>query len=371
MRVGELLLQRGWIEWEPLALAIGDHRASGMRLCSFLIERDLIEFDQASRALGELHGTASALLRHLEGRDESVAELLPDDVAKQHVALPIGRLGNGSLIVCVRDPSPALHATLSRLLRQEIVLAVAPAHYLEQLVAIAYAPRELDASELEEAVEQVSGDFELPIDVDEPAADFSIDVEDPAPMTRARRASKPSKPPRTVKKRALSVVIPTLAVAPQAPARDALDATLTSFREIDDLEWLFDVAMQYISKHWSASLLLQLRDKRAIGVRGHGARITPSLVKTFVVDIADIALLELARTKRQVLVDETPPDPGAEHELLVKTLGTRTPIAVPLSRGESVTHVLFLADPIGKERDDALVDLGLLVESMGEALARM
>ncbi|HTL31902.1 MAG TPA: hypothetical protein VL326_02190 [Kofleriaceae bacterium] len=366
--MGELLLQRGLVEWEPLALAIGDQPASGMRLCSLLVRRGLLDFDQASRILGEIHGSAAALRRHLEGRDESLADLLPDDVANENIALPIGRLANGTLIVCVRDPSPALQAKLSRVLREDVVLAVAPALYIERLVAAIYAPRELDSDELEEAVEQVSGELDLPIDVDEPL-EITIDIDDTAVKPRARRRSKPSKPP---KKRALSVVVPTLAVTPlAAPTRDALDATLASFREIDEVEWLFDVAMQYLSKHWTASLLVALRDKRAVGLRGHGARITQTAVKTLVVDIADIALLELARTKRQTLVDEKPTDPGPEFETLVKMLGTRTPITVPLSRGDTVTHVLFLADPIGKDRDDALVDLGLLTESMGEALARM
>lgn len=365
MRVGELLLQRGWIEWEPLALAIGDQSGSGMRLCSLLVRRGLLDFDQASRALGELHGSAAALRRHLEGRDESLADLLPDDIANELVALPIGRLANGTLIVCVRDPSPALQARLTRVVREEIVLAVAPALYVERLVAAIYAPRELDADELEEAVEQVSGEFDLPIDVDEPL-ELTIDIDEPKP--RARRRSKPSKPP---KKRALSVVVPTLVVTPQqAPARDALDATLASLREIDDAEWLFDVAMQYLAKTWTSSLLLALREKRAVGLRGHGARVAPAAVKTLVVDIADIALLELARTKRQMLVDESPADPGAEFEMLVTMLGTRSPIVVPLMHGDTVSHVLFLGDPVGKDREDALVDLGLLVEVMTDALAR-
>jgi hypothetical protein len=366
MRVGELLLQRGWIEWEALALAIGDQSGSGMRLCSLLVRRGLIDFDQASRALGELHGSAAALRRHLEGRDESLADLLPDDVANELIALPIGRLANGTLIVCVRDPSPALQAKLSRILREEVVLAVAPALYIERLVGAIYAPRELDSEELEEAVEQVSGEFDLPIDVDEPL-ELTIDIDEPVAKPRARRRSKPSKPP---KKRALSVVVPTLVAAPPAATRDALDATLASLREIDDAEWLFDVASQYLAKTWTSSLLLALREKRAVGLRGHGARITATAIKTLVVDIADIALLELVRTKRQILVDENPTEPGAEFEMLVKMLGTRSPIVLPLMRGDAVSHVLFLGDPIGKDREDALVDLGLLAEVMNEALAR-
>jgi hypothetical protein len=341
MRVGELLLQRGWIGWEPLALAIGDQAASGLRLCSLLIQRGLIDFDQASRALGELHGSAAALRRHLEGRDDSLTERLPEDIAKELVALPIGRLGTGALIVCVRDPSPALQDRLGRLLGEQPVLAVAPAYYLERLVETAYAPQELEDDELEEAVDQVDDDIDVPIDVDEPA-DFSIDVEEPVPRAKQAKQAKPAK------KRALSVIIPTVA-APAAQTRDALDTTLASFREIDAPDWLFDVAMQYISTHWSSSLLLALRDKRAIGVRGHGTRITSNAVKTFVVDIEDLDR------------------PGPDQDMLVTALGVASPTISTIG----ATHRLYVADPIGKDSDDALVDLGLLVEAITDALARM
>ena len=354
MRVGELLLQRRWVEWEPLALALGDQAASGMRLCSLLVERGVLDFDQASRALGEQHGSAAALRRHLDGRDRELAGLLSEDVARRFVALPIGRLGNGSLIVCVRDPSPAVLARLARVLGAEPVMAVAPAHYLERLVSEVYAPRELEASDLEEA----DDDVDVPIEFeDSEADDFSVDVELPAAPAKI-----------VPKKRAMSVVIPTIAAAPK---RDSLDAALAAFRDIDEPEWLFDVAMQYVAKCWTASLLLALNDKRAVGTRGHGSRITPTVVRTCVVDIADVAILERARCERRI-IDEPPGELGAEYEVIARLLaGTGCPVAAPIVRGSVVSHVLAVAEPVGAERDDALVDLGLLVEALGDALARM
>lgn len=361
MRIGELLLQRGWVDWETIALALGDK--GEMRLCSYLVQRGALDFDTAARALGELHGSAAALRRHLEGRDESLADLLPDELAKQLVAIPIGRLGNGDLIVCVRDPSPALRARLARVLDEEPVLAVTPAHYLERIVEQAYAPRELDASELEEHEEP---EIDVPIDVETSASDIPIDIDEPIVTTK--------RPRRPSKKRALSVVIPVMAAPPVRPAseKDALETAIAAFRDIDEVEWLFDVAMQYISKAWSSSLLLTLREKRAVGIRGHGARITPSIVKTFVVDIAEVALLEQARAEKRTLVDEHPAVPGSEYELLAKTLVVAdAPIIAPLVKGDRVDYVLALGEPIGKDREDALVDLGLLIESLTEALARL
>ncbi len=362
MRVGDVLLRHGWIDWETLALAIGDQPGSGMRLCSLLVSQGRLDFDDASRALGEHFGTAAALRRHLEGRDPTLAARLPASLARARVALPIGRLRNGTLIVCVRDPSPALRATLARAAGEEIVIAVAPAHYVERLVLDAYPARSdaeiavLDA-ELVEDDDDAMG-FDVDVDVPEaaaPADDLALDIQTMPPIAANR---------------ALPVVIKRLETVPP-PARDSLDATLAACKQIDEVDWLFDVTEVYLSAHFRSWLLVELRDQRAVGIRGHGKRLKPASVKTFVVTIDDAALVRLARDERRT-IDEVPPDPGAEHAEIVNALDNpELLVAAPLSNGKATNHVLIVGDPIGADREDALVDLGLLVETMTEALSRM
>lgn len=324
MRVGELLLQRGWVSRESLARALADQKRTKRRLCSQLLANGALDQDKAAQVLGELHRSAAAMKRHLDGRDESLASLIAGDKARELFAIPIGRTSSGALIVGVRDPSPVLQGKLAWMLGEEPVLAVAPAATLEALIDDAY-------------------EIDIPIDIDEP-------------------------PPPKKKTRALSVVIPVMA-APAA--RDLLDATLAAFREIDDLEWLFDVAAEYLVKAWSSSLLVALREKRAVGVRGHGARVTPNAVRTYVADIEDSELLATARRDRRILADDLPLDMGDEHELITTLLGTESPIVAPIIGNEAVSHVLLLGEPIGKDREDAVVDLGLLAEALGEAIARL
>jgi type II secretion system (T2SS) protein E len=347
MRIGELLRKHGWVTEEALVLALMDQASSGMRLCSLLVERGAIAFDQASRALGEQQRCAAVLLRHLEGRDPELAARLPEESARALIALPIGRLGTGALIVCVRDPSAATLAAVAKLVGEEPVLAVAPARYLERLIDDAYAPQELEAHELEEEDPEI----DVPIVQDE-GDDFQIDVEMPAART---------------KRRAMSVIVPTLAASPQKG--DSLDAALAAFRDIDAPGWLFDVAMEYVAKHWTGALLMTVNEKRAVGLRGHGEGITPKVARTCVLDFAEVAMLELARTSRRI-VHEAPRELGAEHPMLATLLGTGCPIVAPIVQSSSVSHLLALADPVG-DREDALVDLELLVDALGTALARM
>jgi hypothetical protein len=394
VRIGELLLQRGYVDWDTLARALKDHRRYKVRLCSYLLARGILAFDQASRALGEQRGTAAVLLRHLQRRDRELADLLPDDLARELVAIPIGRLGDGRLIVCVRDPLPKVSATLARVLGEEPVLAVTPARALEKLVEQVYTPRELGDDELEEIEDEQNVDdaleeleeldasldpdplppeasLDIPIDIDDgPASDSAADPGDSFELAIDVELSGDDT--RRPASRALPVEIkPRLPTSPIAIVRDPLDAALAAFRDIDELPWLLDVAMAYIATRWTASLLLELRDKRAVAIRGHGKLVNPRVIKTLVVDIDETTLLSRARGEQRI-IDEPPDELGADHAELANLLDASScPLAAPIVRGDAVSHVLVLADPVGAEREDAVVDLGLLVEAMGEALARM
>jgi hypothetical protein len=138
-RIGELLLEHGWVDQANLRRALSEQSLTGgKRLCSMLIARGLLDPDHAARALGEQYGVAAVLQRHLEHRDPALAELLPATLARSLCALPIGRTRSGDLIVCVRDPNADVEAALSRALDQPLVIAVAPASQLEQLIEQSY-----------------------------------------------------------------------------------------------------------------------------------------------------------------------------------------------------------------------------------------
>ena len=137
-RIGDILLDHGWVDADVLDRALAQQPSSGMRTCSYLIECGVLDADNASRALGEQHGVAAALQRHLARRDRELAATLPAGTAQLYMALPLGRMNNGDVIVCVRDPNPELRGVLSRALQEKVVLAVAPATQLEALIHEAY-----------------------------------------------------------------------------------------------------------------------------------------------------------------------------------------------------------------------------------------
>jgi type II secretion system (T2SS) protein E len=134
VRVGEILLEHNWVDEWALARALRDQPRLGERLCSILVERGQLDPDHAALALAEQHEVAAVLQRHLDNRDPALAKLLPPAIARAHVALPIGRLPNGDLVVCARDPSPEATRAIANAIGSPVVIAVAAACQLEQLV---------------------------------------------------------------------------------------------------------------------------------------------------------------------------------------------------------------------------------------------
>lgn len=143
-RIGEILVEQGWVTPAALERALAKQSEIPRRICSLLIARDVIDIDVASRALGEQHGVPAVLQKHIDHRDRELAKLMPAELARTLCALPIGRTGPGNLIVCVRDPNPSVLASISAVIPGPILLAIAPASLLEMLVGETYGNAEED-----------------------------------------------------------------------------------------------------------------------------------------------------------------------------------------------------------------------------------
>ncbi len=138
--IGELLLQHGWVEAASVERALAEQPHTGMRLCSLLVTRGLLDADLAARALGLQFGVPAALQRHLHHRDTTLARRLPAELGRTCCALPIGASRSGELVVCVRDPRPELLIALNQATGADVVMTVATAKLLEAIVHDVYGP---------------------------------------------------------------------------------------------------------------------------------------------------------------------------------------------------------------------------------------
>jgi hypothetical protein len=430
MRIGELLIEQRKLRASDLTRALAD-KPGDKRLASFLIVKGLVEFDDASRALGLQRGVACALSKHLAGRDPALAKLIPAELGRGSCALPIGKSSKGSVIVCVRDPAPALLRMLEQAIKCEILMVIAPAARLEQLVADAYGTA---------SSEELDIDFDLAHDLPAPTPSrvtrgplptppMPFDrVDSPMPYHSANqfpRAETPAPLPplpdmdaldpesirlsltdlddvRVTKDPAQSGQIPKVGTLPPSnrpmttpPALSALAAgTVTSRTRADSKppltakpapkpmsletmthgletattrEAATDVVLKYIATRWSAGLVLAIRDKAAIGYRGHGV-VAPESVT---VSLGSPSTVQRAVQTRFVSI-EAPS--GVGQSALAHALNKpEAPAAAPIIVGGQAVAVIAVSDPLEgpHARDIAAADLALLAEALGSAYKRI
>lgn len=105
-RLGELLVAAGAIGHAQLEEGLRAQVIHGARLGTNLVELGHAELDQVAVALARLHRLPPAQRRHFERCDADVQRRLPQQLAGQHLVVPIGLVANGSgrVMIACRDP---------------------------------------------------------------------------------------------------------------------------------------------------------------------------------------------------------------------------------------------------------------------------
>jgi type IV pilus assembly protein PilB len=102
-RLGEILVERGFVSTEQLREALRSQYQEGKRLGEILVEMGALTPDELNWALSELLG-----IPYVEFREEMVdldlARSLPEQVLRRHAAFPVLRVGD-ELTVILSDPT--------------------------------------------------------------------------------------------------------------------------------------------------------------------------------------------------------------------------------------------------------------------------
>ena len=96
-------MAEGLITDEQLSRALDAQRISRAPLGSLLVSQGLLHEDHLTVVLSNQLETPVADLKHA-AVDADIARLVPEDFARRHVVLPLGR-SNGHLAVAMSDPS--------------------------------------------------------------------------------------------------------------------------------------------------------------------------------------------------------------------------------------------------------------------------
>ena len=343
MRIGEMLLIKERIDPWVLTNTLKEQAATRQRLISILVNRALLDHDEGAMMLSEQLGYPAALERHLERRDDRLLSSVPSELGGRWVVLPIARAKTGSIVVCARDPSPILQSALEHALKEQVILAVAPAIVLERLVRAAYgltAP-EREGEPLPDLLPSVHdiGNFR---------------IEDTPPPVSMRR-------PRTVSDMFVlnrdPELPPTRAPVPIAP----LEAVLDEIDRVHSAEGVERLIIAYTAKRWQRSLLVIVTGDELIGHKAHDI----PRVDRLAFPLASLSMLRIAHDTRK----PTLAHPASRVQLeLDDALGKpRSPAAAPVIVEGRVVAVLAVGDPLPEGPRDPLPELDRLVDALAAA----
>jgi hypothetical protein len=391
MRIGELLVEQRKLDRADLERALAEKPAD-TRLCSFLIARGLVELDDASRALGEQKRIACALSKHLAGRDPALAKLISAELGRGSCALPIGRTSKGSIIVCVRDPSPAIFSSLEQAIPGDVMMVIAPADRLQRLVAEAYGKAPTGELDIDLDVPHTprrpltTPPIPFPraltppplpplpeMDALDPASvrDALIDLDDARVSKDLSQNQLPGKtgstlPPRpaTLPPRPKTLPPPdAFASGTERPTRPmSLELMSVGLDSAPNREAATDLVLAYVATRWECGLVLAIRDKAAIGYRGHAVS-APELVT---VSLGSPSTVQRAFQTRDVSL-ETPAGVG-QSALKHALNNAKAPAAAPILVAGQPVAILAVGDPIGGHDHG---ELKVLADALGAAYQRI
>jgi hypothetical protein len=391
MRIGELLVEQRKLRQSELTRALADKPAD-KRLCSFLIAKGLVDFDDAARALGEQRRVPCALAKHIAGRDPALAKLIPAELGRSAWALPIGRASNGQLIVCVRDPGPALLAQLERATKAQVTMVITPSARLENLVRESYGDAPVDEFDVDfsSSVEDNPIAPAPPPPMPPPLPDMAaLDPEsirlsltdldddrvekDPTQSGQLPIVGRATTPPPITP---AAPVVPAIAT-PRTPKRASTDPKVTRPMSVDMMrlglehsatrEAATDLVLAYVATRWQTGLVFAVRDRMAIGYRGHGV-IAPESIS---LPLGAPSTIQHAIDSRFVSVQQ--PAGPAQDQLARALEGPEHPAAAPVRVKGQAAAVLVVGDPINSSEDFhvAAADLAMLAEALGSAYQRI
>lgn len=143
--LGDLLLQRGWLNPDRLHQALASQQLAGGTLATCLLEANLLGEDRLLEALSQVQGAPAATAADLAKVRTAVLGLLAAKVAQRTRAVPF-RVVGGELWVAMEEvgdlaAQDEIAAVSGRRLRPHVALEARVAHALESLYGIPCSER--------------------------------------------------------------------------------------------------------------------------------------------------------------------------------------------------------------------------------------
>ncbi|MBN1689369.1 MAG: hypothetical protein JW893_09720 [Candidatus Omnitrophica bacterium] len=137
-RIGEILLQHNWIEWEQLRNALMSQRESGERIGSILVHMGAVTKERVARAVAEQHQKPFVDLHILNAQTDAIHRI-PKRFVHQYQIMPL-LVSDRTLLVAVSDPLDSwVEAEIARIAKcSDIKTVIACADTIQEAILEVY-----------------------------------------------------------------------------------------------------------------------------------------------------------------------------------------------------------------------------------------
>jgi type IV pilus assembly protein PilB len=168
-RLGDILLKEGLLTRDKLAQALTEHRSSGMPLGFVLAKRGLVPEVEITRIVARQLRVPAVDLTRFEV-DAKILKLIPSDIAKRHIVLPLKREGR-TLTVAMSNPTDqVLLQELRFITRYDLFPVFAGEFTLRGLIDKYYDASDQQLQAILKDMEGLADDVEVVEDFDDESA---------------------------------------------------------------------------------------------------------------------------------------------------------------------------------------------------------
>jgi type IV pilus assembly protein PilB len=159
--ITDVIIELGYATPERIEKVLEEARNAGRSPQRMMLEEGLISGDQLSRAIAERYG-----LDHLDLSafrvDMGAANLIPDNVARRHKAVPVGYADDGTLLLAAADPANVLAVDDIKLMTGlQCRVAVAAEEDIEGLIGRLDTLQSAVSEAVEESEDEAGGEADV------------------------------------------------------------------------------------------------------------------------------------------------------------------------------------------------------------------
>jgi hypothetical protein len=357
MRLGEILVQLGWLTPEQLRVALENRDLLGGRIGTQLVERGLLDTDQISEALGRQMRMPAALQRHFDKSDPAVVAMLKPNLAARYMAIPLvaARSGVKRIVVAMATPQDML-------IVDDVSFALGAR--VEPMIAAELA--------IARNLKRFHG---IEVNLNRPARPEAGGGSSRSASSREVRAiaPEPSRPHPLPPEPVLPAPLPVL--APPVGAAVTLEDAVHRMSVAEHRDQIADILIDFMLPRFGCGIIFLLRTGDAQAWRGYAPGIDSRNVETIVFPLAAPSMFRAARDRGAPFRGPPPPEGAHLHNQIWKYLHSPTPseaLVIPVSIGDRIVLLVYAhAMDYGRLPEDHVQELQAMCTAAGSAFVRL